>query len=141
MSNIDLPPDLVAFLSGDRVLECDFTSCEIGEFSFHPLQDVHCVQLNICGSPDENTTAYYAIHGFDLLARCSGYNPAEMFVFLPDLDTYGSFDCDHESLIVFRELTITQFLADPVRYINAIWGPDPEIADIIDPVGLFPRVG
>lgn len=76
---------------------------------------------------------------FDLLAHCDDYDPSGLFVFVPELLAYGSFDSDHESLVVYPQLRWAQFANDPVRFINAAWGPDPTVAVAVNPIGRFPH--
>jgi hypothetical protein len=146
MSRDDLPNDLVEFLSGDRQLEYDAADCEIGRFSFRPLADVVPIELGLSTQGDDwladdphSGRGHYLVDALDLLADCEGYDPDGLFVYVPELAAYASFDCDHESLIVYPGLDWTQFAADPVRYINAAWGPDPDVAQVVNPIGQFPH--
>lgn len=53
MTHDELPTDLVAFLSGDRLLDYDASDCEIGRFSFHRLIDVRKIELALSTQGDE----------------------------------------------------------------------------------------
>ena len=141
-----LPSDLVAFLRGDRSLNCDLSDCEIGAFTFHPLDAVTEIELLLSTQGDEwiaddpyGGNGHYVVLAHDLLASSEDYDPLGLFVYVQQLSAYGSFDCDHESLIIYPDLTFTDFLTAPVRYINAAWGPDPEIAIPVNPIGEFPH--
>ena len=141
-----LPPDIAAFLRGDRTLNCEFSDCEIGRFAFHPLDGVPQIELFLSTQGDDwidddphSGIGHYVVDALDLLASCDDYDPAGLFVYVPQLELYGSFDCDHESLIVYPNLTWPAFSADPVRYINAAWGPDPDVAIPVNPIGQFPH--
>ncbi|GAA5508888.1 hypothetical protein [Novipirellula caenicola] len=146
MTHHELPADLLTFLSGDHHLDYDSSDCEIGRFSFHRLADVRTIELLLSTHGDDwiaddphNGEGHYIVDAFDLLADCDGYDPEGLFVFVPKLATYASFDCDHESLVMYPNLSWAQFAADPVRYINAAWGPDPDIAVAVNPIGQFPH--
>ena len=52
-----------------------------------------------------------------------------MFVYIPSMRKYGSYDSELEVLITYRGMSWSDFLADPARYINAAWDFDPEIAE------------
>ena len=56
-----------------------------------------------------------------------------MLVYIPSLRKYGSYDGEGESLITYRGMSWSDFLADPARYINAAWDLDAEIAEATFP--------
>ena len=146
MSHDELPSDLVEFLAGDRQLNYDPSDCEIGKFAFHSLGDVRSIQLRLSVQGDEwidddphGGNGHYVVDAYDLIRSSDDYDPVGLFVWIPQLSAFGSFDCDHESLVMYPGLAWPQFAADPVRYINAAWGPDPDLAVPVNPIGRFPH--
>ena len=69
------------------------------------------------------------VRAMDLLKSCEVYDPRGILVYIPSLRKYGSYDSEEESLVTYRSMSWSDFLADPPRYINAAWYLDPEIAE------------
>lgn len=139
-----LPPDLVQFLKAGAVIEYDPSDCEIGAFKLRSLDEVEEIELALSTQGDECISddphkgrGHYIVLAIDLLKECEGYDPEGMLVYIPELKQYGNFDCDHESLVVFPGMSWSDFVADPVKYINGAWGPDVEIAESVNPIGRF----
>jgi predicted RNA-binding Zn-ribbon protein involved in translation (DUF1610 family) len=126
MPTDDLPDDLVAFLESDRRLEYDPSACEIGVFTFRTLAEIEEICMIVRSEDHESTCT---IRALDLLKTCEAYDPRGMFVYIPSLRKYGSYDCEEQVLITYRGMSWSDFLADPARYINAAWDFDPEIAE------------
>jgi hypothetical protein len=126
MSTDDLPDDLVEFLESDRRLKYDASACEIGIFTFHALDEIKQIDLTVSAKDHQSTCTVRAL---DLVKSCEGYDPKGMFVYIPSLRKYGSYDSESQVLITYGGMTWSNFLADPARYINAAWDNDPEIAE------------
>jgi hypothetical protein len=126
MSNDELPDDLVEFLESDRGLKYDASACEIGVFTFHALDEIKKIELTVSAEDQQSTCQ---IRALDLVKSCDGYDPEGMFVYIPSLRKYGSYDSELQVLITYRGMAWSNFLADPARYINAAWDFDPEIAE------------
>ncbi len=125
-SKDQLPDDLVAFLKSNRILEYDPAACESGLFTIRSFEEIEEIQMVVRGEDGESSCT---IRALDLVKSCEGYDPRGMFVFIPALRKYGSYDGEHEALITFRGMSWSDFLADPARYVNAAWTFDPEIAE------------
>ena len=126
MSKDELPDDLVEFLESDRRLEYDASACEIGAFTFRTPGEVEEIDLTVSAKDHKSSCT---IRALDLLKSCEVYDPRGMFVYIPSLRKYGSYDSELEVLITYRGMSWSNFLADPARYINAAWDFDPEIAE------------
>jgi hypothetical protein len=122
----ELPDDLVKFLRTDRYVKYDASACEIGSFALRALDEVEEIELAVSA---EEGDAVCVMRGLDLLKWCQEYDPHGMLVYIPSLRKYGSYDGDKKSLITYRGMSWSEFLADPVRYINAGWFEDQEVAD------------
>ena len=126
MPKDELPDDLVEFLSSDRRLEYDASACEIGVFTFRTLEEVEEIDLAVSAEDHESACT---IRALDLLKSCEEYDPRGILVYIPSLRKYGSYDSEEKSLITYRGMSWSDFLADPARYINAAWYLDREIAE------------
>ena len=122
----ELPDDLIEFLESDRRLGYDAAACEIGNCAFRSLDEVEEIDLIVCAADHESSCT---IRALDLLKSCETYDPQGMLVYIPSLRKYGSYDGDQEVLITYRGMSWSAFLTDPVRYINAAWDVDPDIAE------------
>jgi hypothetical protein len=122
----ELPDDLVKFLWLDRDVKYDASKCEIGVFTFRTLDEVEEIELIVSA---EESDAVCVMRGLDLLRSCEEYDPRGMLVYIPSLRKYGSYDREKKSLITYRDMSWSDFLANPTRYINASWFEDDEIAE------------
>ncbi len=122
----ELPDDLVAFLKTDRRLRYDARACEIGVFTLRALDEVQEIELAVSAEQGEATCV---MRGLDLLKTCEAYDPRGMLVYIPSLRKYGSYDGEKQSLVTFRGMSWSDFLASPTRYINAGWFEDEEVAE------------
>jgi hypothetical protein len=122
----ELPDDLVAFLKTDHRLRYDAEACEIGVFTLRALDEVQEIELIVSA---EQGGAACMMYGLDLLKSCEEYDPRGMLVYIPLLRKYGSYDGDKQSLVTYRGMSWSDFLANPTRYINAGWFEDEEIAE------------
>jgi hypothetical protein len=122
----ELPDDLVAFLKTDRRLRYDAQACEIGVFTLRTLDEVQEIELTVSAEQGE---AACVMRGLDLLKSCEEYDPRGMLVYIPSLRKYGSYDSEKQSLVTYRGMSWSDFLANPTRYINAAWFEDEETAE------------
>jgi membrane protease YdiL (CAAX protease family) len=122
----ELPDDLVAFLESKRDLDYDPTQCEIGVFTFRTLDEVGEIDLAVDAEDHQSNCI---IRALDLVKTCEVYDPRGMFVYIPSLRKYGSYDSENRVLITYRGMSWTNFSSDPARYINAAWDYDPDIAE------------
>src|SRR5271154_3508878 len=99
MSKDDLPDDLVAFLESDRRLDYDAAACEIGVFTFRTLDEIEEIDLTVSAEDHKSTCT---IRALDLMKSCEEYDPLGMFVFIPSLRKYGSYDSELQVLITYR---------------------------------------
>jgi hypothetical protein len=98
MPHVELPDDLVEFLESDRRLEYDASACEIGVFAFRTLDEVEEIDLTVRAEDHESACT---IHALDLVKSCEGYDPRGIFVYIPSLRKYGSYDSEQELLITY----------------------------------------
>ena len=137
MPQDELPDDLVEFLKSDRRLEYDAAVCEIGVFTFRSLEEVEEIDLAVRAEGQDSTCT---IRALDLLKSCAEYDPRGILVYIPALRKYGSYDSEGESLITYRGMAWSDFLAEPARYINAAWYLDAGIAEATFPDQATDRI-
>jgi hypothetical protein len=114
---------LIAFLQGDRVLAYDPSQCEAGPFAFHRLEELKPIEMHLGttahGWDDDDPyrgRGYYVGEAFDLLCECEHYDPVGLLVYVPQLESFGSYDEDHLALVIYPGVSWSDVAADPVRY-------------------------
>ena len=124
-----LPTDLREYLGCEKYLDYDTNECVAGKVTLKRLRSlrIESIYVDSEGSPLEksdpnaNKKGYYAVPAVSLLARCEGFDPAGILVWLPDQLSYGTWDNDHWDLLVFPHVTWTDIAKNPVPFINAQW--------------------
>lgn len=147
MTKLRLPDDFVAFLRSRKTLQYDQESVEPGHVGLAPLSELKlgAVWINSDGSPFEDDDpqagedGYYEVPAVSLTNECESYEPEFILLWLPNEQLFGSWDCDHWDLFVFRDTTWADIIADPARYLDVQWSDtEREISDYFKP---FPKYG
>lgn len=132
---MNLPADLVKFLTAAKQLEYDPDSCEAGAVKLVPLAKLKPQRFPVDGGgendPNEGAGGTYLVLAVNLIAKCSdNYTPAGLLLWLPIERRYGAWDSDHFTLDVFAKGTTWGKIAKkPVGYLEASLGGegyDPE---------------
>jgi hypothetical protein len=130
-----IPEDLLAFLSQNHasslrwgqpypveVEEAIFF--EIDEISFRNFElDTDEYFLNH-DEPGNDPKLTYDIPGIDLIKQIDAYSPDGVLIWFPLFGEYGSWDCDHGTIVMMPNLSWTEIAKDPARYVNVQWYPD-----------------
>lgn len=134
---LNLPPDLLAFLTEGKQLQYDPESCEAGTITLVSLPELKLERFPVeTGSLDlyESDPHFpgrnsYLVLGVNLVANCTGgYEPIGLLLWLPVELRYGIWDSSHCGIQVFGpEVTWDEIAAKPIPHLNAGWeGIDPE---------------
>ena len=140
---LDLPADLVAFLTAGRQLEYDPAPCEAGAVTLLPLSSLKLERFPVetGGStvfeqdPHYPKVNSYLVLGVNLVAACSGdYESVGLLLWLPIERRYGLWDSSHCGIQMFGpEVTWDRIAAAPASHINAGWtGMDKTAPPIVD---------
>jgi hypothetical protein len=136
-----LPDDMRAYLrdeaqrtmrlAGGEVTEVTFFAPEVMELK--PF-DVHSWTLHNQGhlkvDPDEDRI----YEGYDLIADCGEhYSPEGILIWFPEWRQYGTWDCDHHTIITYPDVTWAEIAADPTWYINGQWRPERVKHHVVNP--------
>jgi len=129
MATRNLPAELVEFLTSGKKLEYDPSSIEPGVVGLKGLDELELgvVWVNSEESPlsDDDPNAgdkgYYEVPAVSLLRECEGYDPDFILLWLPNEQSFGTWDCDHWDLYVFSGRTWPDIVADPATFLNAQW--------------------
>ena len=125
MSTFNLPDDTVEFLRGGRQLEYDHSRIEAGEVKLKRLDELSrgevWIGTDIAGDPHTGDRGYYAIPAVSLTGECKAYSPDFILLWLPKERVFGTWDCDHWVLKVFRGAGWSDIVTSPAAYLNAQW--------------------
>ncbi len=130
MDALDLPEDLVAFLSSGQQLEYDPATCEAGRVRLYPLSELrlwtfgaHCGGTPFEKDDPQPGRGVYRVPGVDLVADCTGdYEPEGLLVWFPGERSFGVWDSSHDYVLVFGPGVVWSDVArSPARHINAQW--------------------
>jgi hypothetical protein len=146
MSKMNLPEDLVTFLHANRQLEYDSDQCEAGRITLLSLNQLSLGEVYVDSEesplaktdPHVGERGYYAVTAVNLIADCEEYDPEGILIWLPDLELFGTWDCDHWDVRVFPGATWTDIVNDPVKYINAQWEPNEVDNEFLVPWPRYP---
>jgi hypothetical protein len=125
MNTFNLPDETTDFLRGGRQFEYDHRSIEPGEVKLKSLDELAMGEVwigtDLQGDPHAEEDGYYAIPAVSLTGACKSYDPEFILLWLPRERLFGTWDCDHWILRVFRGATWSDIVASPADYLNAQW--------------------
>lgn len=142
MSQLKLPPEFENFLRSGVQLEYDHESVEPGRVGLAPLSalELGVVWVNSDDSPlDEDDPhagedGYYEIPAVSLTNECEAYDPEFILLWLPKERLFGTWDCDHWDLFVFRNANWSDIVSDPGKYLDVQWSDtDREVSEYFKP--------
>jgi hypothetical protein len=149
MADLNLPVDLVEFLTSKTKLKYKREDCECGQVELLPIEqlksELFAVQTEYDDDPhaSEEFTAEdgcYLVRGVSLLAKCEFYEPLGVMIWLPEERQFGFFDEEHMRLETFsKDVTWSEISENFPRFANAGWGlGDPRLDDAEPTVAMKP---
>lgn len=134
---LQLPDDLVRFLSAGHQLTYDPELCEAGAITLLPLSELKLERFPVetgslaISEPDPNYPQQnsYLVLGVNLVASCTGdYESEGLLIWFPVERRYGIWDSSHCGIQIFGpEVSWEHIVANLVPHINAGWiGIDPD---------------
>lgn len=125
MGVFNLPDETVEFLRAGGQLEYDPHSIEAGKVVLKRLdeltEDEVWIGTDLPDDPHAGEEGYYAIPAVSLTGECKAYEPEFILLWLPREQLFGTWDCDHWVLKVFRDAGWSGIMANPAAYLNAQW--------------------
>ena len=128
---MNIPQDLHNFLSKPENRQMSLLEGEIRRLTFFAPEElvpqkfvVGSSELHLNGPLKTDPEEQREYEGYSLIQECNGYSPEGVFVWFPEFDAFGSWDCDHLRVIIYTGVTWTDILRDPTWYINGQWYPD-----------------
>ena len=130
IEKLNLPSDLVDFVSHGETLSYDEEKCEIGRIELVSMDSLVSGRIYVEPKEKSMKKGYYIIPAVDLIAECQGFDPWGILVWLPDIQMFGTWDRDHRKLRVFNNAVWGDVVRDPVKYLNGLWNPQ-EVENIV----------
>ena len=125
------PNDAIAYLHAHRSFDHDPSNSVCGAVVLAAADALTLREFWIDGEgrdwiddPHEGDDGYYVVPGIDFVAQVDGFDPDGILVWIPGLESFGTWDSDHWDLIVFEETRWDAIVADPLRYVDAQWDPE-----------------
>jgi hypothetical protein len=133
-TDMEIPPDLLAFLMAGRQLQYEAADCEAGrvvllsqdqlKVRLYPT-DVDNGPIKNSSDPHYRELGCYLVPGVSLVAASDGFDPDGLLLWLPEENCYGTWDSSHTLLEAFdREVTWSHIANDPIRFINSFWSDE-----------------
>jgi len=124
MNTFNLPDDAVEFFRAGGQLKYD-QRIEARDVKLKRLNELALgevwINTDMKGDPHSGKKGYYAVPAVSLTGECSNYSPEFILLWLPNEKLFGTWDCDHWLLTVFRDASWADIVASPTPYINAQW--------------------
>lgn len=79
------------------------------------------VNYNETRDPNIEKDGSYKINSLDLIKDVDGYSPEGILVWFPDLNQFGTSDCDHGVIYIFKDKSWNEIISDLFTYINVQW--------------------
>jgi hypothetical protein len=137
MNTFDLPKDTVEFLRAGKQFEYDHEKIEAGIVKLKRLDELSegevWIGTDIEGDPHAGKDGYYAIPAISLTGECKAYDPEFILLWLPREKLFGTWDCDHWVLKVFRKGRWADIVGNPAAYINAQWNLNDKLGSQLVP--------
>lgn len=131
-SKFNLPDETVEFLRSGLQLDYDPDDCECGEVLLKQLHELTLDEVWIgTDSPADpmfGEKGFYRIPAVSLSGQCKAYAPEFILLWLPNERRFGTWDCDHWKLEVFKNAVWADIVTDPAQYLGASWVPDADVS-------------
>ncbi len=138
IQKLNLPADLVDFISRGKGLSYNEEKCTIGRVELVSLDSLILGRINVNPKEESFKKGYYTIPAVDLIAECEGFNAWGILVWLPDIQMFGTWDCDRRKLKVFPNTSWNDIVNDPPKYLNTLWNPHETQSIVFEPNNKYP---
>ena len=131
MNLSSLQIELREYLSNPENLIIKLDAGELMSVRLHALDQVPLTMFDVNSSElfmnrplknDPEETREY--QGFDLVADCEDYQPEGIMIWFPEWQRFGSWDCDHHTIMTFPHAQWADIVKAPTWYFNGQWYPD-----------------
>ena len=121
LQKLNLPKDLIEFICDGKALSYNEEKCIIGRAEFVSIDSLVSGRIYVEPKQGSPKKGYYTIPAVDLISECESFDAWGILVWLPDIQMFGTWDCDHRKLRVFQNAVWNDIEREPVRYLNGLW--------------------
>ena len=128
---LNIPQDLHDYLDQPENRQMTLLDGEVRQLTFFaPSEltlgkfDVDSFELYENGLLPSDPEERKEYEGYSLIKECDAYEPDGIFIWFPQFNAYGSWDCDHRHIIIYPDVSWTEILREPTWYINGQWYPE-----------------
>jgi hypothetical protein len=129
MARPAVPRDVLEFLMSGKSLEYDVENSEVGRIRLCSARDLKAVEIDISSDESEFSDldpyafmeGHYRAEGVNLVAESDNYEPLGILGWIPRYHCFGSWDSEHETLMLFEGATWSDIVANPGAYLDEQW--------------------
>lgn len=124
-----VPADLLAFLQAEKSLEYDEATSTVGHIRLVSPDELALSEIEITSEdsdfhavdPYNFVDGTYRLQAVDLVAESDEYEPAGILAWFPCFGSLGTWDPEHLSLLLFPNVSWSNFVQDPAKYLDEQW--------------------
>lgn len=131
----NIPKDLNEFLSTGQQLDFDPDNCETGKLALKTINELEIEyisfyndEIDIEEEEYDTWDDFHYVKGISLTSSCECYEPEFILCYLPEYETYATYDNEHNQLWIFPETDWRDIVDNPLVYIETQWDCDSEYA-------------
>ena len=130
LKDLNLPDDLIDFLSRNKSLCYDERKCTVGHVELVTTESLLSGRVYVEPDKESEKKGCYTIPAVDLVAECEGFDAWGILVWLPVIQMFGTWDSNHRQLRVFEKAGWSDIVKKPTKYLNALWKPE-EVENVV----------
>lgn len=141
MKQFSFPEDALQYFL-DQEIAAEFESQEyydIQNICLFPFSEIKTTEIGLStweyrvnhaikDDPNIGSDGYYWIEMLDLIREVNDYECDGLLVWIPEIKQFGTCDCDHGVIYIFKDIGWTEILENLFTYVNTQWIYNGEIA-------------
>jgi hypothetical protein len=128
-NKLPLPSETLRFLRAERTLDYDVEESEVGRIRLVEPDDLELDEIEISAGdsdlaeldPYDFLGGSYHVEVVNLVAESDDYDPAGILGWIPAYRSFGSWDTEHGTLLLFEGAKWADIVKDPRRYLDEQW--------------------
>lgn len=124
-----LPSEVRAFLGSGATLKYDASQSAVGQIRLVTPDQLEVVEIEMTSDesdfhaidPYNFLDGTYRLHAVNLVAESEEYEPTGILGWLPEYQSFGSWDPEHRSVLLFPNVRWADIIAAPAKYLDEQW--------------------
>jgi len=134
MQELSLPEDAIQyFLNIENTFEFENEEyADIQHIALYPFSNIQTIEIGIStceyrvnhginDDPNIDKDGYYNLQVVDLIEDVNDYESVGILVWIPEIKQFGTWDCDHGVLYVFKDISWSLVIKNIFTYVNTQW--------------------